>query len=153
MSDINFGNITEALNNKVDKEDLNRDYYFYKWPSSFTLSGGQSEEHSFTITPKLGRPVFIICSGDTNQATSTTTWFTLNLYKSISGTNTVLTSLISETRGEQQNTPFVLSYMDTNVLAGNTYSYKLSFTIAAGVGAANFSETQKGSPQVSAFEI
>lgn len=129
-----------------EEEIITDNYGFYKWPTgTLTLGTSPSIITRSLIITSHGRPVFLSCSGDTNP-TADTSWFTIKFYRD----GELLCTQICESRSNNYNNPFAMSYLD--LVTTGTYTYTVEFV--NGNGETNLNESgDKQSPQFMAFEI
>lgn len=128
------------------KELMKPNSYFYKWTGLNSISTAQT--HTFTFTCKRGNPIYLCLSGDINPD-SDTAWAGFALYKG----DTKLTFQIAVSHGKSWNIPFSKSYMDTDVIKGQTYTYKY---IIRENGSGTITYQEEGnhqSPTITVFEL
>lgn len=142
------GNITD-INSDITDINTKASHYYYWTQTTLDISGTAYKEHSFTITPKLGRPIYLAFSSDENNNASTDTvaWAYYGLKKN----GTTIIKNIDEVRHGGQNIPLAFSYLDTDVTAGTSITY--TFFIQQMAGAATYGEAAEGYPREIAFEI
>ena len=112
--------------------DTASNHYFYEWKGLTAVSSVQNYTINFTC--RRGNPIFISFTGDANPINGNG-WSDYRLLKN----DTLKARMVTDCSAESKNMPFCLTYLDTDVIAGNTYTY--TFRIReSGSGTINFQE-------------
>lgn len=119
----------------------------FKW-TAFTLAQGANANHSFSVTNKMGKPFMCIISGDQNPTTATS-WNRVMLQKN----GTTICQQIGVSQHSSQNLPFCLTYLDTGVTKGTTYTYNFRIEQASGTAVYGEEGGNLSAPQCSVWEV